>query len=106
MHQISRRVFTSRVVAGTAVFAIAQFGVRPAAAAADALIEESDPQAAALGYKADARQVDAKKFPQHAAMQTCGNCSLYAGSDATGACAVFPGKTVARAGWCTAWTAR
>ena len=34
----------------------------------------------------------------------CGNCALYKGvGDATGSCALFAGKSVAFAGWCSGW---
>ena len=34
----------------------------------------------------------------------CGNCSLYKKTgDSTGSCALFAGKSVAFAGWCSGW---
>jgi len=34
----------------------------------------------------------------------CGNCSLYKKtSDSMGSCALFAGKSVAYAGWCSGW---
>jgi hypothetical protein len=70
-----------------------------------AMLAESDPQAAALGYKADATKVDAKKFPKYAAGQICSNCALFQGkaSDAAGGCPLFAGKEVAAKGWCSAY---
>jgi hypothetical protein len=106
MRPLSRRVFVGRAVGGVAVVAL---GARvPAAAAAGAMLDEADPQAVSLGYKADTTRVDGGKFAQHAAAQTCGGCALFQGAaaGAAGGCAVFPGKTVARAGWCSAWTPR
>ena len=41
-----------------------------------ARLEESDPQAAALGYRHDATKVDAKKYPTYAAGRNCANCQL------------------------------
>ncbi len=39
--------------------------------------------------------------------QNCMNCQLYADADAAwGPCAIFPGKQVAGAGWCSAWVKR
>ncbi len=74
-------------------------------AQAQALVDEKDPQAVALGYVADAKRVDAKRFPKFAAGQACSNCSLFQGkaTDPAGACALFPGKRVAGPGWCSAW---
>lgn len=69
------------------------------------MVAETDPQATALGYKANTSQVDKKKYPNHAASQQCSNCALYQGkpSDAAGGCPLFAGKQVAAKGWCSAW---
>ena len=77
-----------------------------AARAADTpLLAETDAEAIALDYKADAARVDRAKFPAYATGQTCSNCSLYAGEPgaATGGCGLFFGKEVAAKGWCRAW---
>ena len=68
-------------------------------------VAESDPQAVALGYKADTTKVDKQKFPKHEASQKCNNGSLYQGkaTDAMGGCPLFAGKQVAGPGWCSAW---
>ncbi len=68
-------------------------------------VAETDPQAVALGYKADTTKVDAKKFPKHAVSQNCKGCALYQGkpTDAAGGCPLFAGKQVAGTGWCSAW---
>ena len=66
---------------------------------------ETYPQAAALGYKADASKVDKVKYPKYAAGQKCDNCALYqdkAGS-AAGGCSLFGAKQVAGPGWCSAY---
>jgi hypothetical protein len=75
-------------------------------AMAQAKLDEKDPQAVALGYVADTKKADAKKYPKHAADQHCGNCALFQGkaTDAAGGCPLFAGKQVAGAGWCSAWT--
>lgn len=74
-------------------------------AQAQATVDEKDPQAAALGYVAEAKRADVKKFPKYADGQHCGNCALYQGkpADKAGACPLFAGKQVASAGWCSAW---
>jgi hypothetical protein len=74
-------------------------------AQAQALVEEKDPQAVALGYVADAKRVDVKKFPKFAAGQNCTNCALFQGkaTDKSGGCPLFGAKHVAGAGWCSAW---
>ena len=70
-----------------------------------AMIDEKDPQAAALGYKADATKVVKAKFPKYATGQNCGNCALYQGKagSAAGGCPLFAGKQVAGPGWCSAY---
>jgi High potential iron-sulfur protein len=96
----SRRVFMLRIAAGGG--AAVALG---AAAQAPAMLDEKDPQAAALGYVADTTKADAKKFPKHANDQKCNGCQLYTGkaADAAGPCSLFAGKLVAAPGWCSAW---
>ncbi len=94
---ISRRVFLMTMAASGAALATG--------AQAQSLLDEKDTQAAALGYVADAKRVDAKKFPKFAAGQNCANCALYQGkpSDRAGGCPLFGTRQVAGAGWCNAW---
>lgn len=70
-----------------------------------AMVAETDAQAAALGYKADASKADKAKFPKYAADQKCSNCALYQGkaADAAGPCPLFAAKQVTAKGWCSAW---
>jgi hypothetical protein len=70
-----------------------------------ATLDEKDAQAAALGYVADAKRVDTKKYPKYAAGQVCTNCALFQGkpTDKAAGCPLFAGKQVAGAGWCSAW---
>jgi len=91
------------VVAGSAAL-----GTSHASAQAAATLSESDPQAVALGYRADTTKVDAAKFPQHQATQMCNGCQLFQGkaTDATGPCQLYAGKLVAGKGWCSAWVKR
>ena len=72
---------------------------------AQAMVVETDPQAVALGYKADASKVDKTKFAKYAAGQHCGSCALYQGKpdSAAGGCALFAGKQVSSKGWCSAY---
>ena len=59
-------------------------------------LEETDTQAAALGYK-KVSTVEGKN---------CANCKLWKGGTAEmGACTLFPGKDVARGGHCNSWVA-
>ena len=72
---------------------------------AQAMVDEKDAQASALGYKADTSKVDGKKYAAHKADQQCTNCALFQGkaTDKAGACPLFAGKQVAGAGWCSAY---
>ena len=94
---LPRRVFLMTLAASGAALA--------PTARAQALVDEKDAQAAALGYVAEAKRVDVKKYPKFAAGQNCANCALYQGKpgDKAGACPLFAGKQVAAAGWCSAW---
>ena len=68
------------------------------------MVDEKDPQAAALGYVGDATKADKAKYKNYAAGQHCGNCMLYTGKPgASGPCALFAGKQVADKGWCSAY---
>jgi hypothetical protein len=101
--RLSRRTALIRLgLSAGAVVALA----KGAQAAEAPHLDPKDPQAAKLGYVESAAQVDAKKFPAYAKGQTCENCLQLQG--AAGApyrpCTVFPGKTVAVAGWCSSWT--
>jgi hypothetical protein len=95
----NRRVFMMQVAtAATAVMAVSE-------ASAQAMVDEKDPQAVGLAYKADASKVDKAKNPKFAAGSNCGNCALFQGKAgaAAGGCPLFAGKQVAAKGWCSAW---
>jgi anaerobic selenocysteine-containing dehydrogenase len=94
---LPRRVFLMTLAAsGAALTARVQ---------AQALVDEKDAQAAALGYVAEAKRVDLKKYPKFVTGQNCTSCALYQGkaTDKAGGCPLFAGKQVAGAGWCSAW---
>jgi hypothetical protein len=83
------------------------------AKAADApMVQESDPQAKALGYHMDATKVDTKKWTKRAgdagSKQFCYNCMFFKASGdpkaaKTAPCTLFAGKQVAAKGWCNSW---
>lgn len=99
----SRRKF----IANCTVIPLAGLAASRLALAAEQ-IEETDPAAAALGYKHDAAQVDKAKFPRQTGEQSCANCQLYTGAEGSewGPCGIFPGKDVSAKGWCNAWVAK
>ena len=72
---------------------------------AQAMVAETDPQAAALGYKSDATKVDKAKYAKYAAGQECDNCAHFQGKAgaASGSCSLFAGKQVSGKGWCSAY---
>jgi hypothetical protein len=90
---------------------IVQFGLIGSAFVAEqsfaqgAMVVESDAQAAALGYKADASKADKAKYPKYAAGQQCDGCALFQGKAgaASGPCPLFAGKQVSAKGWCSAY---
>jgi hypothetical protein len=94
----TRRIFLMTVAAGSAALStLARAQAKP--------VDEKDPQAAALGYVADATKADKAKYKTYAAGQACGSCALYQGkpADAAGGCPLFAGKTVSSKGWCSAY---
>jgi High potential iron-sulfur protein len=97
-----RTVLVSSAASCLAAVSAASFGQSAPALA------ESDPQAQALGYVADATRADKARFPKYAAGQHCGGCQLFQGQPtaATAPCALFAGKQVPGAGWCSAFVAR
>lgn len=94
----TRRFFLRSIPAGALAL-----GMTPAHGAET--LSETDPAAAALGYKANATKVDTKKFPAYVSGHICSGCQLYAGkpTDAAAPCAIFAGKLVSGKGWCAAW---
>ena len=94
---LPRRVFLLTLASSGAALATG--------AQAQALVDEKDAQAVALGYVADARRADVRKYPKFAAGQNCANCALYQGraGDKAGGCPLFGAKQVAGPGWCSAW---
>jgi hypothetical protein len=93
-------VFTRRalvkggLIAG-ALVPVAGLFIGKAAQAADLpALDPSDPAARGRDYVTKSAKSDAY----------CGNCSLYKKTgDSTGSCALFAGKSVAFAGWCSGW---
>jgi hypothetical protein len=71
-------------------------------------LELDDPTAKALFYVHDAAEIDTSVagYERYEEGQSCENCIQLQGE--AGAewrpCALFPGKLVAAAGWCSVWT--
>jgi len=98
----NRRIFVIQSVVGAGILASTRLAQAQAAAP---MVQESEPQAVALGYKSDATKVDKAKFTKYAAGQNCANCALYQGkpTDAAAGCPLFAGKQVGAKAWCSAW---
>lgn len=106
--KLSRRSFLSTVAVAVPVSAVT---ISQTAHAQDLPpVELNDPTAQALYYLHDATQVDTSN-PQGARYmpgQTCSNCVQIQGDDGAEwrPCALFPGKSVNAAGWCSVWAAK
>jgi hypothetical protein len=94
-----RRRFIKLTVTGLAAAPFTNALLSGNAAAAD-LINESDPAAVKLKYKADAT-----KAPERTnAEEFCDNCLVYTSKDsASGTCSALGDRFVAAKGWCTSW---
>jgi hypothetical protein len=100
---ISRRIFVLGLIGSTGSL------VLPEMSRADqGMVSESDSNALALGYKADATQVDKAKYKNYVAGQTCSDCQFFQGAaNAPSApCPLFGGKTVDAKGWCSGYAKR
>lgn len=69
------------------------------------LLSEKDSIAKALGYKADAKCVDKKKYPKYASGQNCNECISFSAtaSDDIGNCSQLSDRLVSAKGWCCAF---
>ncbi len=97
--QFTRRAILGRLALGLSLGSLI---VAPRArAATPPLLQESEPEAQAVHYVADA----SKSKEAASSGANCSNCSLYNAGDATtGGCTLFKGKRVEAAGWCNAWS--
>jgi len=83
---------------------------RDAAAQDPVQLTEDDAQAKALAYVHDATTVDTSNpaAARYEPGQECANCLQIQGAEGAEwrPCAIFPGKVVAAAGWCSVWVAK
>ncbi len=102
-----RRLLQQSLIAATFIPAMGLRSATSLAAPPPALTPD-DPAAIALAYTEKASSVDAKLNPTFKPDQNCANCVQFQGkaSDTRGACNLFPGKSVAAAGWCKVWAKR
>ena len=92
--KISRRGLLGYAIA-TAALIPGLMLTRHAIGAVATPLDLSDPTAKALAYAETSAKPD----------QNCANCAQYQGKagDSRAGCNIFPGKTVAAAGWCSVW---
>lgn len=96
--RFTRRAILGRVAMGLSLGSIV---VPRTQADTPALLKESDPQAQAVHYVADA----SRSREAASSGANCSNCSLYNPGDATtGGCTLFKARRVEAAGWCNAWS--
>jgi hypothetical protein len=98
----ARRRFLQRALAAGAALPLLSAAIPQARAQALKPLPADNAQAKALKYTPDA--ATAVKDPAWKPGSHCGNCQFFA--SATGACQIFPGFSVATAGWCAAWAKR
>ena len=98
-HLTRRHFLRNLAVAGSAGTV---FMMNPASAQDLPKVAIDDPLAQSLQYVEDATTSEA---PNYKPGSNCDNCALIQGNegDAYRPCAVFPGKSVAAAGWCISW---
>jgi hypothetical protein len=107
-----RRFTRRRFVRNAAVaFPVGLIAVERTAFAQDLPhLDPDDPVAQALLYVEDAADVDTSNplAARYETGQTCANCVQIQGDEDAEwrPCPLFPGKTVANDGWCSAWVER
>ena len=105
-----RRRFIRALASGLAALPAGLALLRPGPAGAQDLprLPQDDPAAFALGYVHDASDVDLSKYPRYEPGQVCANCQQWQGEASAewAPCAIFPGKLVRNAGWCSVWVRR
>ena len=68
-------------------------------------LKETDPEAVAIDYHRNAREIDKSKFPTYEDGQVCANCGLVGfSSGIRKPCQLITGKLVNGGGWCSSWT--
>ena len=91
---ITRRALVKGGLIAGALVPVASLFISDAAYADLPALDPNDPAARGRDYVTKSAKSDAY----------CGNCSLYKKTgDSTGSCALFAGKSVAFAGWCSGW---
>ena len=91
---ITRRTLLMQSLIAGALVPVAGLFVAASARADIPALDPNDPSARGRDYVTKSAKSDAY----------CGNCALYKKSaESTGSCALFAGKSVEFAGWCSGW---
>ena len=98
LHDSSRRRFLVRTAVAAAILPLLGRMATQRAAAALPPLPLTNAQAKALNYVEDATKVTSATFKPGS---TCENCSFFTAD--TGACAIFPGFSVAPECWYKGW---
>jgi len=103
-----KNAYTRRRILLTGAIASSAALLSRSISAAEMKLPIDDPAAQALGYVENAEVVDSAVWTKYEPGQHCGNCMLYQGEADTdwGPCSIFPGKQVAKAGWCSAYVVK
>jgi hypothetical protein len=98
LRNITRRALMQRGLVASALVPVAGVFLSTVGYSESPALDSNDPTAKALGYIAKSAKPDAN----------CANCSQFQAKagDAMGPCTIFPGKSVASAGWCSGWVKR
>lgn len=97
---LTRRRFLIHAVSAASACAL------PLWARADSILSESDPQAQAEGYHANASTIDPAAYPSYRPGRGCDKCALLLArhNDGTGRCVIFAEKSIELTGWCKLFT--
>jgi hypothetical protein len=92
---ITRRALVFRGLVVGSIIPVSQTIISSVVRAESPSLDPNDPTAKALGYITQSTKPAEK----------CSNCSQFQGNggSAQGPCTIFPGKSVAAAGWCMSW---
>jgi hypothetical protein len=91
---ITRRTLVKRGLVTGALVSVAGLFINDAAYADLPPLDPNDPAARGRDYVVKSAK----------SIAYCGNCSLYKKTgESVGSCALFAGKSVAFAGWCSGW---
>ena len=102
-HLTRRRLLSNLALAAGGAAVLPAMSARAAAELPH--LDVNEPAAVKVGYVEQATAVDAKKFPSYEKGSTCANCAQLQGPEGAAyrPCTLFPGKSVAVAGWCSGW---